>query len=124
MRSCPELVILRRGVLFSNGQALCRRASFREAKRIGVSITAGPTPRCMRYTRGVPATRCGSSWLSPSRVKTRPRLKHPYVRFRRLRTCGGFGLCAHSRPGAVFYRYFRSAGGTSVISRAPRWKVT
>ena len=38
MRSCPELVILRRGVLFSNGQALCRRASFREAKRIGVSI--------------------------------------------------------------------------------------
>jgi hypothetical protein len=56
MRSCPELVILRRGVLFSNGQALCRRASFREAKRIGVSITAGPTPRCMRYTRGVPAT--------------------------------------------------------------------
>jgi hypothetical protein len=24
----------------------------------------------------------------------------------------------------VFYRYFRSAGGTSVISRAPRWKVT
>jgi hypothetical protein len=39
---------------------------------------------------------------------------------------------AHSRPGAVFYRYFRSAGGTSVISRAPRfrcaddgdWKMT
>ena len=31
---------------------------------------------------------------------------------------------AHSRPDAVFYRHFRSAGGTSVISRAPRWKVT
>jgi hypothetical protein len=39
---------------------------------------------------------------------------------------------AHSRPGAVFYRYFRSAGGNSVISRAPRfrcaddgdWKMT
>jgi hypothetical protein len=27
-------------------------------------------------------------------------------------------------PDAVFYRHFRSAGGTSVISRAPRWKVT
>jgi hypothetical protein len=23
-----------------------------------------------------------------------------------------------------FVHYFRSAGGTSVISRAPRWKVT
>jgi hypothetical protein len=44
---------------------------------------------------------------------------------RALRINPAFALPeAHSQPGAVFYRYFRSPGGTSVISRATRWKVT